>query len=351
MLRLNRVVAGILTLGSSAVLAGTMGAVCKQGNLMVPCENTAWEVGGEALYLQPIYSVDGNEPRTSFGGDNAGGYTPMPNANWSWGFMIDGVRHWGKGKDLTLSWYHVNHASAFNNVNYPIVIPGEAALGTYNVPERLNLHPQWDAANVEFGRTILLDEQQNLRFQAGIQYARLVTKLSGYTPQGFYTSTGGNTETIAAQIQSMGSDFNGVGPRGGLGFQYGFPYGFSLYGSGAAGLLVGTASFSNDRISVGTATLNVGNSTNTGSRTMVIPELEAKAGLQYHYALAGIGKIQSQELTLDAGWMIVNYFQGQMFGTNENGRSASVYPNRTNVDQTNFALQGLYFGATWLGNV
>ena len=342
MLKLKKTMAALLALGSCSVFAGTMGPTCLAGNVTVPCENKGWEVGGQALYLQPIYSMAGSSPKAAFNTKGSIGRTFYPEPNWAWGFMVDGAYHWGMGKDLTLSWYHVNHATVLSDQIF------EDAYSGMNTPMTLSLHPEWDAANAEFGRRIDLDQQSNLRFFAGVQYARIVLHSDGYIPNGDLASGGIVTNGTYLNVDS---NFNGFGPRGGLDLNYDLPYGFTAYAKGAGGLLIGSAGFNNNRLGtlgVGSAPIN----TNTGSRTMLVPELEGKLGFKYHHQMPAWTKQTSpSELTLDAGWMWVNYFEANMFGTNESGRSSDVAPNRVNVSQTDFALQGLYFGLNWLGNI
>ena len=336
MLKLKKTMAALLALGSCSVFAGTMGPTCLAGNVTVPCENKGWEVGGQALYLQPIYSVAGAAPKVVFGNSDNYGYTLYPQPSWAWGFMVDGAYHWGMGKDLTLSWYHVNHATVLANQ------PFQDGQSNFVTNMNLSLHPEWDAANAEFGRRIDLDQQSNLRFYGGVQYARIVTFSNGYIA---YGSPLTNNNTYI----KLNSNFNGFGPRGGLDLNYDLPYGFTAYAKGAGGLLVGSAGFTNDRLGLLGGS---GFSANTGSRTMLVPELEGKLGFKYHHQMPAWTKQTSpSELTLDAGWMWVNYFEAQMFGTNESARSSDILPNRVDVSQTNFALQGLYFGLNWLGNI
>ena len=346
MLKLKKTMAALLALGSCSVFAGTMGPTCLAGNVTVPCEKTGWEVGGQALYLQPIYSMAGSTPKAVFGASDNYGYTLYPQPSWAWGFMIDGAYHWGMGKDLTLSWYHVNHATVLANQPFQ-----DGSTGTPQpvVNMNLSLHPQWDAANAEFGRRIDLDQQSNLRFFGGVQYARIVNQSNGYIATGDTSGFAQNGVIDNNTYLKVNSNFNGFGPRGGLDLNYELPYGFTAYAKGAGGLLVGSAGFTNDRLGLLGGS---GFSANTGSRTMLVPELEGKLGFKYHHQMPAWTKQTSpSELTLDAGWMWVNYFEANMFGTNESGRANDVAPNRVDVSQTSFALQGLYFGLNWLGNM
>jgi len=56
MLRLKQTTSVFLTLISNLVLAGSMGPTCNAEDVTVPCANTGWDFGVQALYLHPSYS-------------------------------------------------------------------------------------------------------------------------------------------------------------------------------------------------------------------------------------------------------------------------------------------------------
>ena len=106
---------------------------------------------------------------------------------------------------------------------------------------------------------------------------------------------------------------------------YSHDNGLGIYANAAVAILAGTRAYNATYTDSFTNNFKF-NSSITG----VVPALDAKLGAQYHHALA------QGELTLDAGWMWVNYFNVQ----------------ETLASNTNdFGLQGLYFGLKWLGSL
>ena len=331
MLNLKKTAAAVLALGSSAVFAGSMGPVCTPGNVTVPCERMAWDIGGQALYLQTT-SNNGLSyyPRV----DNSGVYRDA-SGQWNWGFQLEASYHFNTGNDITVTWYHLdtdNNKFAVNpsffNTN------GSIVGGTSVTAVAAEMKNRWDAVNGEFGQFVDFSANKKMRFHGGFQYARVKP-----TTAFAVTTTNASVDPaiVSRTIYALNSEYNGFGPRTGLDMNYVFGNGFGIYAKGAAAVLVGTSKFNNGGIQNLTTTRFVAGTTTTalhGSRTAIVPELEAKLGADYTYAMA------QGDLTLDAGYMWFNYFN-----PTNNLDSNSV------LRTSDFGASGPYFGLKYVGNV
>lgn len=308
MLNLKKTALAVLALGSSAVFAGTMGPVCTPGSVTVPCERTAWDFGAQALYLQPI-----SQSFAGFESTTAGTRFNEFDHDWDWGFKIEGSYHFSTGNDLTINWYHLENSTTHTQ-NIFFADPTAVTDG-FNVLTRVRLEPDWDAVNAEFGQHVDFGEQKNIRFHGGLQYARIKQSFrAGFAP----------FAVPGVAVANVNSKFNGVGPRLGMDMSYDLGNGFAMYGNGATSILVGDSKFNANTNLFGLAA-----GFSRGSKTTIVPELEAKLGANYTFALA------QGDFSVDGGYMWVNYFNAQNVG----------------FLQSDFALQGPYFGVKWVGNV
>ena len=329
MLNLKKTAVAVLALSSSAVFAGTMGPVCSAVNVTVPCESTAWDVGARALYLQPVYSGGGY----SYAAINNNNRYLDYNNTWGWGFMVEGSYHFETGSDANLNWYHFSRSA---NKSYTVNNAG--GLGnlvsvTNTTTGNISTDPKWDAVNLEFGQHVDFGEKKDIRFHGGVQYARIAntTTLSA-TLTGAINSIAGNAAGTYSVSYQRKPTYNGFGPRVGADMGYAWGNGLGVYANGAMALLAGSS-----KVAI-SATDNQGNSlTQSASKSTIAPELEAKLGLSYDYAVA------QGDLTLDLGWMWVNYW-------NVTQSVAGIGPLSV-AQEGGFGVQGLYFGLKWLGNV
>lgn len=319
MLNLKKTAVAVLAFGSSAVFAGTMGPVCTPGSVTVPCEHSAWDFAGQALYLQPTYSG------APYWGSTTTGTVQRfnkQNYNWGWGFKLEGSYHFSTGNDIDLNWYHWNNSSSATLPSGITTRFGSVLTGTV----RGYTQPKWDAVNLEFGQHVDFGEFDKIRFHGDIAYVRLQTSTS-FSASG--ATVGGAAVTTAVNT-AHNSTYNGVGPRVGADMSYGWGNGFNIYANAAGALFAGTSSFNRSA----TATLG-GTTYVSGSSTQVVPEIEAKLGATYTYAMA------QGDLSLDAGWMWINYFSAQQVNLTAGTATGS----------SNVAFQGPYIGLKWVGNV
>lgn len=287
----------MVILVSSALFAGEMGYnTCSPENVTIPCENTAFDIGFQAIYVRPSY----NGGLSYFGEVLVNNVLvgQQVNFKYDFGYRLDFSYHFNNGNDFNLNWTYIKKSKTFNNV-----------LGT-----SLNVKwtPKFNIINAELGQHVDYGEVVNIRYFGGLQYANVVTDISS---------------TFTNINPSINLKFNGIGPRAGVDMSYDLDYGFSVYSKTAAAMLVGESKYSANVSGLNPPTIQLSSGTN---RT-IVPELEAKVGLLYNYAL------YQGDIILDAGWMWTTYFSALQFGVGNN--------------LNNFGFQGPYIGIKFIGGM
>ncbi len=307
MLKIRRIILAISMMSSGIACAGTMGSVSNE--IFTP----KWDLGAKGLYLQPSLSGDRyTHQRTITLTSGASGIWGN-NPDYNWGFFLEGAYHLNPKNDFNLNWYHYSNSASVNRMDID------------STPYAMRFHLQWNAVNLESGHLFNFDTNNNLRVHFGAQYVNL--KNNEQLDSGTGTVNG---ITLLPSIDTKGStSYNGFGPRVGVDYDYSW-HQLSFYSNVAGALFAGSTKFSKSyTYAVGTA------STTNASTMTIVPEAEAKMGAKYHYPLA------KGDLTLDAGWMWVNYWEA-LNTLDISGLGI--------ISATNVAFQGPYIGLHWLGH-
>lgn len=292
---------------------------CTPGDVTVPCEATNWDVGIQGLYLKPLQSIGLNYVTVN---NNNINYRSLE-ADWGWGYRVQGSYHYSTGSDITLNWSHYDvdgSLGRFPDGTYLQLTPrGPVVL---NAPNSLFLDNKYDQVNLVLGQHTDFGLVKNARFYTGLQYAKIQVEATRVfdTLAIFDPITNGGAAHVGT------TDFNGVGPVIGIDYSYDLPHGLSLTANTAASLLYGSS-----RLNTATSYNNgLVVTSEYGSKKKMVPGLEAKLGANYAYEMAqGI-------LNLEGGYQTVNYFNVLQTGLIGAG--------------SNFGLYGPYFGLKWLGN-
>ncbi|MFT4058174.1 MAG: Lpg1974 family pore-forming outer membrane protein [Legionella sp.] len=327
----------ILFLGSSSLFAGAMGPSCTPGNVTVPCAHEAWDVGVQGLYLQTAFNKD-----FSFYPTGANGIYKDLTGHWDWAFQLETAYYFNTGNDLAITWYHLHAKNRHFGLNL---------LGLFNpINLQLDLNNQWDALQVEFGQYANFSEASKIRFHGGIQYSRITSNVNaviGYADDSFSFAPEGLVNPVS--LTAFNTEYNGFGPRIGLDLFYVLGDGFSIYGKTATSLLVGRAKFKDkgltpvvlDDMEVEPVLIPISAS---GSRAMIVPEMEAKIGGNYTYLWS------HGDIIIDVGYVWFNYFNTL---SNQNILSNIQINQELNrkTESTDFGVSGPYFGLKYVGNI
>lgn len=292
---------------------------CTGVNVTVPCEAQAWDFGIQALYVRPIQGT--NQYWAPAIGNNFDAVLLNSDPKWTWAFRLEGSYHFGTGNDININWTHFSKKVERNYVyNLDAIAP----------QLRLNLDfyndAKFDAVNFEFGQHVDFGEHKNVRFHGGLQYARIDSTNK-------WTGSVNAFPNDFVHVQDA-SKFNGIGPRGGVDMSYDFDNGFSITGSAAGSILVGTLKSTLSAWGTGPNLGAIGVVANgvslRASKTSIVPSVEAKLGAKYTHAMA------QGDLSIEGGWMFANYWDSVQ---------TTLLP-----DTHNFGYQGPYLGVKWMGN-
>lgn len=314
----KKILIGVLGgLVSGSLLAGTQGndhvEACSGTQVTLPCEPKQWFLGVEALYLKPVYSSQReylvHQDETFEAGNQ-----------WGWGFGLAGGYYFNQGNQLSLNWMHYDASSQRGQFPGTLEDFGES---TFN----LENNNRFDQVNAVLSQHVDLGIMKRARFYGGVQYANIRGN-----QRKVYAA---NNEMLEEELTGVTGfdevEFRGVGPV--IGVEYGFDLApdFTLSANLASALLYGTSRYNAGLISAPNPILL---SNTYASKKSVVPELEAKIGLNYKHQFA-LGA-----LNLFGGYQVLQYFD-----------ALSLAGRNNRFESVDFGLFGPYLGFKWLGEV
>jgi len=269
-------------------------------NVFAPSTNDFWTIGIELLYMQPS-NVD-----FQYASERSTGTAPRVYENksvspgYNFGGEFDATYHFaGNSRDIEVALTHidVNNSSDVSVQSGRIVEP----FGVTSAPNYANyaegqIDNNTDAVDVVLGQTFYVGHAVILRPFAGIRYADLES--NDYAR---YKDDSTNQARLLGSGR-INASFDGVGPRAGVDATYRAGSNVSFVASAAVSLLVG------DIDTKITTTNNLTTlPTNTVYKldegTSLVPEIDARLGINYHHAIDS-----DNAFDIQVGYQAFNYF-------------------------------------------
>ncbi|NNM59718.1 MAG: hypothetical protein HKM04_07870 [Legionellales bacterium] len=290
---------------SSIAFAGAPGnnMVAPTGTPVIAPDSTGtWSFGLEALYME---SNTNFQYATVDGGLNDDGEFQFDNEsasnNWNWGGEVDvSYMFPGSSRDISASYTYLNQ-DGNDSVSAPDVdgildIAGADSLGTNEA--EADVDQTLNAATLTFGQLLTIGDRVSLHPFGGVQFADIdTTNKATYENDNEVT----DVETVTG-IYKEHSEFTGAGPRAGIDAAVHFGNNFSIVGTFAGALLVGNMQSDFNAAEVGFIPDDIDND----SYTAVVPEFDAKLGLDYMYAFN-----PNTSMNIQVGYEVVNYFNAE----------------------------------------
>ncbi|MBY0544130.1 MAG: hypothetical protein K2Q14_01105 [Gammaproteobacteria bacterium] len=313
---------------SSVALAGAPGnnMVVPTGTPVIAPDSTGtWSFGLEALYMESNTNFQYATIDTSPTTDVVDQDNQSVSNDWNWGGEVDVSYIFpGSSRDVSASYTYLNQDGSdsvggdtgLDNVHGPLLTGLGSDEAEADVDQTLN------AATLTFGQLLTVGDRLSLHPFGGLQFASIDT-----TNKATYEETEAGVEGVTASYKGD-SDFEGIGPRAGIDASVHLGNNFSVVGTFAGALLVGNM---DSHFDIDATAIPVDADFDNDSYTAVVPELDAKLGLDYMHAFN-----PNTSMDIQVGYQVVNYFNAE-----SNDFGDSVFANSVN-NTSDFNYNGPY---------
>ncbi|MBY0544128.1 MAG: hypothetical protein K2Q14_01095 [Gammaproteobacteria bacterium] len=328
---LKKIVTSLGLIGiSTLALAGSPGnsVVLPTGTPLLAWGSTSfWSLGIEGLYVQstaPQYQYA--EINTNTDPNKISEQTV--DSNYHAGVELDATYHFaGNDRDATVSYMHVDMEDSSDST----IVGTETFNEPYGLlPARRDFVNEikgetdqlYNAADFVFGQHLRVGQKLDIHPFGGIRYADLNDR-----DNSTYYNNPTESDTHTQATAQVSSHYEGLGPRVGVDMQFLLGQAFSIVGTIGGSLEVGY-----DNASLVTQSgSDLPITTDLDKNWYVVPELDAKLGLDYQHCFN-----PTTSLDFQAGYQVVNYFDAIETDTYD------ITTINSTVNQQNFGFQGPY---------
>ena len=324
---------------SSSVLAGAPGnsLVLPTGTPLIAWENAGyWSFGIEDLYVKsssPQYQYAQINSNTAASNDPASESTvsnQTVDSDYHNNFEIDATYHFaGTDRDVTLAYMHVDMEDSSTST----------LLGNETFSEPFGLLPThrdfvdqiqgetdqlYNGTDLVFGQHMHIGKIVDIHPFGGLRYADLDSRDNST----YYNDLNETDNKIQATAQVQ-AHYEGLGPRAGMDLSVMVLPSLTLVGT-----LGGSLEFGYDNANITTQTtgdLPVTTDLDNGKDWYVVPELDAKLGVDYQQVFN-----QTTSMDVQLGYQVVNYFNAMDDDTQD------IFTLNSTLNRQDFAFQGPY---------
>ncbi len=328
-------------------------------NVTIPQQQGSWNVGVEALYWQVAngdfhYGVTSSTTTATNGNADLTHNslrTHSVDTEHNWGVRGDITYHFpGNGRDVQLIYTHLHDNESdsknlidgtdLNAIDFDIDNPQDANPPTNPLTNtwdtaRGRSDNDYDSIDLVFGQKMDFGQKVTLRAFGGLKYADIdMSDKANFTAEATDFASDPDVVWTARAESRIASDFEGLGPRAGMDATVRLGGNFAVMGTIAGSLLVGDRDQKWDNFVTVVNTSDdssdtVSNSARLSENTIVVPEMDARIGLNYTHAFS-----PDTSLGLEIGYEVTNYWNAK--------DNSFVSFTDTMSHDNDFALHGPY---------
>jgi hypothetical protein len=271
------------------------------GGLFVGAELLYWQPNNDKLDYAIVDAHDNGRPI---------GYIAQVKPSHEFGFSVfGGYRCPIARSDISVGYtrFHTtDHASATapedGQLWARLIHPGAPGEAEFD-DAVAHVEFDYDAFDLMFGQKMDVN-RLNMHFAAGMRYIKLDSQLNvDYTKE---DKRKDDCLSLIQRVVDLGSEYYGIGPRVNAAGIYHIGAGLGIEASAGASLLVGRGKLTEYQVhdfDTSDPHPMVGVDIDSGKTNRIVPELDAKFGLNYTVRTPNL-----YNFSIGAGWQVVNYF-------------------------------------------